>query len=161
MEEREKKTIVVRGVEEETYRRIAELARRMNKTIGEIVNQAFRTYLSIMEVGGRVASQTLEAIRDIGETIRGNIARFVEVENVIRDFEELTISKSDLEYATQPLVFMNIGKLVFEDGISKELFKEKVGKIVNCDYVEVPSSIPKMLVASKCRLVKKLKIRGK
>lgn len=148
----EKKTIVIRGVEGEIYRKLSEFSKKTNKTLGELATQAFKLYLSLVEFGGKIAYHTLETIRGVSEKIE-KISKML----VIRDLEELVLSKKDLEETSEPIVILGVKRVAFKEDISYELFEEKIKDIVDVEVLEIPSTLPKLKVLSKCRFVKRVK----
>lgn len=151
----EKKTVVIRGVEGEIYRRLSELSKKTDKTLGELATQAFKLYLSMVELGGKIAYHTLEAIRGVGERLE----KFTKMV-VVRDVEELEISKRDLEEVEEPIVIIGVKRVIIGDDVSYEMLEKKIRDIVDVEEVEIPPSLPKLKVLGKCRFVKRLKVRG-
>ena len=107
----------------------------------------------------RAAKVTLDTMRLPLSAVE-NVIKSISEETlnvlVISDISELTVSSSDLKSVDKPIVFKNIEKLVFTDDVTPELFSNKVKMIRSCGEVVVPKTIPKLLVLSKCRRVRRI-----
>ena len=154
VKDEQKKTVVIRGVEEDIYRRISEFSKKTNKTVGEIATQAFKLYLALVEIGGKIASHTIGALKGIGEKIEKATSMLV-----VRDLEELELTRRDLEEAGEPVVIIGVKKLTIGGGVDLNTFNEKVREIVDVDSLEIPDALPKLAVLSKCRFVKRISVR--
>ncbi len=149
--EEDKRAITIKGVDSELYDKISELARLKGRTIGDIVSQAFKLYLSLLEAGGKVISFT--------ESVLSGIKKKVNVQ-LIKDIEKLEVDRALLEEAESLLLFVGIKELVFSDDVTQELFDEKVGNIVDCRLVEIPRSLSKLKALKKCRFIGELRTRA-
>ncbi|MCY0851628.1 MAG: hypothetical protein OWQ34_02690, partial [Thermoplasma acidophilum] len=97
-EETKKITISVKGIRDDVYRNVSELARHTGKTIGEITNDAYRTFLG-----------TVEGVRNISQNFiegaKGAISRYID------NFKKLEITADDLKDLGQKVAFRNIDEL--------------------------------------------------
>ena len=154
-EERSRRVFSIRGLDPEIYDRFAKVARELGVSVGELMNEAMRFMLSLVSLGTvagvegiKLLMKSLRGIKGIHELL-GNV-------EVISGLDELEVSREDLESIDKPVIFMNIKKLVFKEGIDRELIESKVRGIKLVDEVVVPKSIPKLMVARKCSMVRKL-----
>ena len=153
--ENEKKVITVRGVEKDLYERIIQVARDSGRTVGEVINDAIRTFLAFSErIQGKIDETTQKAI-GIGKA-------FVEGYNeagrnilIISDLEELRVNKNEIVSAGKPISFRNIKKLILED-IDQDTINNYIDSIISVDELVVPSSVNKLLLLPKCKFVKKI-----
>ncbi len=146
-----KTTVTVRGVDRQLYEELVRLARETGRNIGDLINVAMRLLLANVKAGLEFFGKKLEEVsQNIPEP-----AATVTIEGV----EELEISKRDLLEAGRPVVFKGLKRLVFSNDVDPETFERSVHSIVAVDEVVVPSSLPKLLVASRCRLVKRVVTR--
>jgi len=156
----ERKPVTIRGIDKELYRKITLLARESGKTIGELINEAMKLLLTTtsaaLEVAAKAGTAVTELGKSVAEGVKEGVADYVE----IKDINELVLNANDLRSLDKPLVFRNIGRLVISDDVPYELFDKAVRSIVLVDEVVVPSSYPKLLVAAKCRFVKKISHSG-
>ena len=60
-----------------------------------------------------------------------------------------------MESLGKKVVFKNIKRLVFKD-INRELFDKYTRGITMVDELVVPKELPKIIVAAKCRYVKRI-----
>ncbi len=156
MSREEKKTITIRGIDKSLYEQIAKIARDSGKTIGEVINEAMRCFLSLTLATVKAGSKIAESIMAVGRAFSEGIKEGMENVCEVSGVEELSINKEDLESIEEPLVFKNIKKLKFSDDIPYDLFDKKVYSIIYCDEVIVPPTYPKLKVVKKCRLVKRI-----
>lgn len=154
-EEKSKRVFSIRGLDPEIYDRFAKVARELGVSVGELMNEAMRFMLSLVSVGTvagvegiKLLMKSLRGVKGIHESL-GNV-------EVISGLDELEVSREDLESIDKPVIFMNIKKLVFKEGIDRGLIESKVRGIKLIDEVVVPKSIPKLIVARKCSMVRKL-----
>ena len=150
-----KKTITVRGVDGELYKRIVNFARESGKTVGEVMNQAMSTFLSIT---GKAGEKIDDAIYKAKETGRAFIEGFNESRKdilVVSDMVELTANKNEIISAGKPISFRNIKRLVLED-IDEQTFDNYIDSIINVDELVIPRSLNKFKVLQKCRFVKSI-----
>ncbi len=152
----EKKPITIRGVDKELYRKITLLARESGRTIGELINEAMKLLLTTtsaaLEAAAKAGTAVTELGKSVAEGVREGVADYIEV----KDINELVLNADDLRSLDKPLVLRNIGRLVISSDVPFELFDRVVKSIVLVDEVVVPSSYPKLLVAARCRFVKKI-----
>ena len=148
MSEPKRKTVSIRGVEEDLYRKALILARESGKTIGEVINEAIKLFLATVETSGRVFSDFVNEVRE--GFLEGSRSVMV-----VCDLGELSVSSSDLEASDKPIVFRNVKKLRFEADVPFELFENKVLSIVFCDEVVFPKNFPKLKALAKCKYVRK------
>ncbi|MCG2862909.1 MAG: ribbon-helix-helix domain-containing protein [Vulcanisaeta sp.] len=139
-ESSERKTVTIRGLSVDIYNRISRLAREMGVTVGEIVNEALRRYITTLEN----VSRTIDNLVRSGDVV------------VISGISSLTVTKADLESLDKPVVFRDMDELVFADDVTNDLIKNKVAKIVNVNTVYVPKTVSTLLIASKSELVRKI-----
>ncbi|MGC9152699.1 MAG: hypothetical protein ACP5GY_03070 [Vulcanisaeta sp.] len=139
-ESSERKTVTIRGLSTDIYDRVSRLAKETGTTIGEIVNEALRRYITTLENISKAIDNMIRA----GDVV------------VISGVSSLTVTKTDLESLDKPVVFKDMDELVFAEDITNDLIKNKVAKIVNVNTVYVPKSVSTLLIASKSEFVKKI-----
>ncbi len=157
-ERKRQKDVLIRGVEEEAYRDMANLAKRMNVSVGFLASQAFKLIVALVEDRGGILLVPVEIARKVGRLVPGPVKSIMP--RIIKYVNKLSISGEDLESSETPLVFLGIDYLIFEDDVSEKLFDDKVLKIVDCGVVEVPAHIKKFTVLSKVAFVREVRIRG-
>jgi len=154
-----KKTITIRGIDEDLYERLTVLARETGKTIGELINEGMRILLSITSPLVKTTQKAIEGVTSVGkavaEGVETGLGRIREISNI----DELTVNKEDLEAIDQLVVFKNIKKLKFEDNVTYELIEAKVKGIILCDEIIIPKTIPKLKLLSKCKLIRRIIVK--
>lgn len=164
--EESKKIFTIRGLDPELYEKFTRTAKDLGTSVGELMNEAMRTLLTLIIIG-REAGEKIG--REVGKTGAALLSTPIKIMKAIvegaKDFEvvsgigELSVSKVDLEAIERPVLFVNLRKLVFEDDVSWELINTKVKGVKLVDEVVLPKHIPKLLFAKKCLMVKKITIK--
>jgi len=97
MSSEEKKPITIRGIDRRLYEEMVARARKLGKTVGELINEAMELFLAFREGVKEVHEAVLEGLEE---------ARLA----VISDVEELSLSAKDLGEVKGKLLIRNIGK---------------------------------------------------
>lgn len=135
------KDITIRNVSIKLYDEFVSNAKDKGKTTGEYFSEILTHAITFF---------------DINETISTIVDREV---LVVREEEELFISKKDLEVlGERGLIIYGIQKIEFAKDISQELFLKTVIRIIKCDQVILPASIPRLIVLSRAIQCKETKI---
>ncbi|MCK5184826.1 MAG: hypothetical protein KAQ95_11005, partial [Candidatus Heimdallarchaeota archaeon] len=93
---------------------------------------------------------------DISETISTIGDREV---LVVRGKEELLISKKDLVILDERgLILYGIPRIEFAKDIGQDLFLKTVVRIIKCEQVILPASIPRLIVLSRAIQCKETKV---
>ena len=161
--EEKKKIFTIRGLDPDLYERFTQTAKSLGVSVGELMNEAMKTILTLItigkEVGGKAGKKLGKTAATIISVPLDTVKAFIEG---LKDFEvissigELSISRTDLESLEKPVIFANIRKIVFEDDVDWGLVDSKVKGIKLVDEVVLPRNIPKLLFAKKCFMIKKL-----
>ncbi len=141
-EQTEKISISVKGVRDDIYRRVSQVAKETGKTVGEITNDAYRTFL-----GG------IENVRNISQSFVDG-AKSV-VPRYIDNFKNLEITGKDLRDFGQKVSFRNIEELTFTD-VSEEDFERYVAYIDGVKVLKIPKTIRKATAIKKSTFVDKI-----
>ena len=161
--EESKKVFTIRGLDPELYEKFTQTAKSLGVSVGELMNEAMRTILTLIIVsreagekaGKELGKATASMVSAPLKVIKAFIEGFKDFE-VVTSIGELSISRADLEGVEKPVLFVNIRKLVFEDDVDWDLINSKVKGVKLVDEVVIPKNIPKLLFAKKCLMVKKL-----
>jgi len=164
--ERERKIYSIRGLDPRLYEEFSRLARTLGVSVGELMNEAMRMTIAALEAGkdvGRgvkmVVKGVLELLKIPVEAAKDIIEKSVNVD-IVSGVDELEIGRSDLEAAPKPVLFINMKRLVIADDVDPKLVEEKIAGIKLVDEVSIPKTIPKLLIARKCSMVRKIVVRG-
>ena len=120
--------VTIRGIEDEVYSQFSAEARKRSIPIGELVTQVMRIFLE----------ETSEKRYEI------------------KDTDEVTITRKELESVGGPIAFIGIKVLMIDEDIDWTLFAEYIDEIVNCKTVVIPKTLSKLQVLTKCRNVGKV-----
>lgn len=153
--ENKKKTITIRGVDEKIYRKLTEIARSSGKTIGEVTNQAFKTFLDISDAAKRTASGVVESGKTFIEGFKEGMGNLI----IISDIDELSVNKEEIMQTSKPIAFKGIKKLSLV-GISDDDIEKYIQEISDVDELIIPSSVNKLKLLQKCRRVKRVVVQN-
>ncbi|TRM84040.1 hypothetical protein DJ531_02680, partial [Sulfolobus sp. A20-N-F6] len=137
--EQQKKTITIRGIDEKLYRKLSEIARNSGKTVGEVTNQAFKTFIDLSNTAKQTASSIIESGKTFVEGFREGVGELI----TISDIDELIINKEELMSAGKPIVFKNIKRLTLT-GITDNDIDAYIREIYGVDELIIPSGINKI-----------------
>ena len=120
--------VTIRGIEDEVYSQFSAEARKRSIPIGELVTQVMRIFLE----------ETSEKRYEI------------------KDTDEVTVTREELESVGGPIAFIGIKVLTIEEDLDWALFAKYIDEIVNCKTVVIPKTLSKLQVLTKCRNVGKV-----
>jgi len=163
---KEKKMLTVRGIDPEVYERFTKVASELGTNVGELMNEAMKIFLSLVEIGEEKGEKVGKQVGKVGAKlisaplkVAGSVIEGAKNFDIITGVSELEITKMDLESIEKPVLFINIHKLVFEDDVTWDVLNSKVRSIKIVDEVVIPKHIPKLLLAKKCMMVKRIVAR--
>ncbi len=142
--EESKQNISVKGVRKDIYGRIMKLTRDTGQTLGEITNEAYRTFLSGVEGAKHLSKNFID-----GAT-KGSV-------KYIENIKTLTINGEDLAEISTKIVFRNIDTLIFED-ISTEDVTKHVESLSNVKVIVIPKSVSKASILLRSTLIDEIRI---
>jgi len=157
-EKRNKKDVLIRGVDEEAYRSLTDLAKRMRVSTGYLASESFRLLVALLDGRCKFLLVPLELARRIKglmpEALK-SIAPYV-----IKHVDKLRVSRTDLYSVKSPIIFFGVNELIFEDDVTEKDIDKKVLRIINCKIIEIPQHISKFLVLSKASFIGEIRVRS-
>ncbi len=154
------KVYTIRGLDPVIYERFTSIAREIGKSIGELMNEAMRNIITVIDIGRDIGKVGISAASAASKALKEAVKEATNFE-VISSIDELEVDAESLKQVEKPVIFTNIKKLVFADDVDWELINSKVKEIVLVDEVLIPKHIPKLLLARKCRMVRRIAVKGK
>ena len=142
--EETKQNISVKGGRKNIYGRILKLTRDTGQTLGEITNEAYRTFLSGVEGAKHLSKNFIE-----GAT-KGSV-------KYIENIKTLTINGEDLAEISTKIVFRNIDTLIFED-INTDDITKHVESLTNIKVIVIPKSVSKASILLRSTLIDEVRI---
>ncbi len=139
----DKENISIKGIQSNIYKRVKEMARETGKTIGEITNESYKIFISAANETKAAGQEFIKGIKETQSTIIENIST-------------VEITGEDIKSNGKNVIFRNINSLIIKD-INKEDFDKYVASIVSVKHLEVPKSIPKMMVLERSKFIDELK----
>lgn len=124
-----KKTISIRGVDKSLYGKLSAIAKEVDKTIGELVNEAIELFVKVTD--------------GVTETV----AKVIHEPYVIKNLDRLVISGGELRSLDRPVMFLNIRELVLEELDDEAL--DTIVKVMKVDNVVVKGSVNKIKLYSR------------
>ncbi len=134
MTEGEKSTITIRGIDRKIYNKLSGLAKELDKTVGELLNEAMSLVITLR---GR--------IEGIGSTIL-----------LIDGVEKLEISGKELSELDRKVLIQNVNTLTLKEDVDTQHIKDKIYKMMNIQRIIVKSDVNKLVLYSKCVNVKEI-----
>lgn len=131
------KNVTIRGVNSHTYDEFSRKVRDLELNLGDAVNKMMEDVLADFD----------DAFPDL--TARASFGRFHMQKASIAHYNELTITKRDLEESNARFSFTHIDKLVIANDVTREVFEKYIRSISHCRRVYIPASLPKLFVLSK------------
>ena len=129
VDEKNKKTISIRGIDTSLYNKLSAIAREVDKTIGELVNEAIDLFVKVTD--------------GVTETV----SKVIHEPYVIKNLDKLEINGDELKELERPVLFLNIDELVLNDLDEEAL--DKVVKIMKVNKLVVKGKVNKVKLYSK------------
>lgn len=144
----------VRGLDKDLYSRMVTIARSLGRTTGELVNEAMKLYLAIVEGSEAALKRSVEVLNSVSQAFREGLK---EAELLwIKNINEVELSKQDIEKYDKKIVIYNVKKVIIGDDIDEDMFNKYIYKMISCEEIIIPRHISKITVYSKCQFVDKI-----
>ncbi|HIE37177.1 TPA: hypothetical protein EYP83_03325 [Candidatus Geothermarchaeota archaeon] len=124
-----KKTISIRGIDKNLYSKLSAIAKEVDKTIGELVNEAIDLFVKVTD--------------GVTETV----AKVIHEPYIIKNLDKLVITGDELRGLDRPVMFLNIRELILEDLDDDAL--DRIVKVMKVDKVLVKGSVNKVKLYSR------------
>lgn len=142
-EEKEKeKTVTIKGIKEDLFKKVKDLAYYSGKTIGDLTNKAYELLLNSVQGINEVSKSFQLGLQQAGAITIGPI-------------EELSIDAKEIAEEGKKVIFRDIKKLTITS-VTNEILDKYIEGIYNVDELTVTGSYSKIKVLSKCSNVKKV-----
>jgi len=139
---KEEKSVSIKGVRKDLYKRINALAKEMGQTIGEVTNDAYRLLSSTMDGAVNISKNFVEGARNSNLQIIANI-------------DELTLKGEEIKEFSRKVSFRNIKVLTLTD-IDDQTVESKIHGFVDIDELRIPKELKKSIILPKCSFVSKI-----
>lgn len=126
---RERSIVSIRGVDKELYRRVSTIAKELDKTVGEVVNEALDLFIRLTDE----ASDRLSSL--------------VSKSYIVKGLDRLRVSGEELRVLERPVIFAYIGELELT-GLDDEAL-ERIVKIHRVDRLRVSGSFNRIKLYSR------------
>ena len=138
-EESEKKSVSIKGVRADIYNRMMGMAKDTGRTLGELTNDAYRSFIATVEGAKNVSKSFLEGAGSA-------------MPRTIENIKTLEITREDLEEIKHKVSFRNINELIFKD-VDDETFEKYVVSIVGVKKLMIPAKMKKSKVLLRSSFV--------
>lgn len=128
--------ISIRGIDKSLYRRISGLAKELDKSVGEVINEALELFIRLTDESAT------------------RISRLLSSSYVVKGVDELELSREDVKGVDKPVVFMNIRRLVIR-GLDDDALN-MIAKVIDVDEFYVYGRVNKVKLYSKLNRVGKV-----
>ncbi|RLF22068.1 MAG: hypothetical protein DRN15_09990 [Thermoprotei archaeon] len=153
-EEKSRKIYSVRGIDEEVYREFTVTARELGKTIGEAMSEAMKLYMIMVKGLGESFQGVASALRRAAGELKAGVKEVLPL--VIEGLDEIEISRDDLESVKRKIIIRGVARVVIKEDVDSETFSRYFVEISQVDELRAPKTIPKLLLLSRCRKVKRI-----
>ncbi|AWS00146.1 hypothetical protein [Metallosphaera hakonensis] len=154
-ENKQNRTVTIRGVDSSLYDRLVKLAHDTGKTVGEITNQAIGEFLNVISEAEMITYNVKDNIKSTSKAFLDGFNESRKNLFVISNVGEITVFKAEIVSAGKPISFRNIGKLVLPD-LDEDTLEKFIDSIVWVDELVIPPSINKIMLMRKARFIKKI-----
>jgi predicted DNA-binding protein len=137
-----RKTISIKGVSADLYRRIQKISSDTGKTIGQLTDDAYKSFMGTVENTKHLSEGFMKGIKE-------GSSQFIE------NIKELEITGDDLKEIGRKVIFKNIDSLTFKD-VDNETFDKYVNAIVMVKTVTIPKNLSKTKVLVKGNFIDKI-----
>lgn len=137
--EEEKQNISVKGVRKDIYSRVLNLTRETGQTLGDITNEAYRTFLSGIDGAVHLSKNFFEGAAQ---------SHVKHVENI----KSLTLEKKDIEEFPGKVAFRNMDILILED-LTTEDVEKHIESISNVKVVKIPKTVSKASIVLRSSFI--------
>ncbi len=136
--EDDKKTVAIRGIDKSLYNKLSAIAREVDKTIGELMNEAIDLFVKVTD--------------GISETV----AKVIHEPYVIKNLDTLEISGEELKDLDKAVLFINIDRLYLKDVDDEAI--DKIVKIMRVKRFKAEGSFNRVRLLSKLEHVDEIDI---
>lgn len=138
MTSEEKKAVTIRGIDKKIYNKLASLAKELDKSVGDLINDAMALVLTLR---GKL------------EDVRSDILLIDGVDN-------LELTGKELEEVDKKVLILNVDELTLSRDVNTNHVKEKIHRLINVNKLRVMGSVNKLVLYSKCINVKEIIFEG-
>ncbi|ARD84358.1 hypothetical protein [Ferroplasma acidiphilum] len=137
-----RKTISIKGVSADLYRRIQKISNDTGKTIGQVTDDAYKSFMGTVENAKHLSDGFMKGMKE-------GSSQFIE------NIKELEITGNDLKEIGRKIIFKNIESLTFKD-IDNETFDKYVNAIIMVKTVTIPKGLSKAKILLKGNFIDKI-----
>ena len=138
-EEDEKKSVSIKGVKSDVYNRMMKMAKDSGITLGELTNDAYRSFLATVEGAKNVSKSFIEGAGSA-------------MPKTIENIKKLEITKTDLDEINHKVSIRNVEELTLKD-MDDETFDKFIVSIVGVKKLIIPSKLKKSKVILRSSFV--------
>ena len=144
----------VRGLDRDLYMRMVSIAKSLGKTTGELINEAIRLYLALIEGPGITIRKAVGILSSLSQAFKEGLK---ETELIwIKNIDEIELTRQEIERLGKKVLISNVKKVIFSEDVDEEVFDRFIYRIIACGEVIVPRQISRIIVYSKCQFVDKI-----
>ncbi len=137
-----RKTISIKGVSADLYKRIQKISNDTGKTIGQVTDEAYRSFMGTVENAKRLSNDFVKGMKE-------GSSQYIE------NIKELEITGDDLKEIDRKIIFKDIDTLTFQN-IDNEIFDKYVNAIIMVKTVNIPKTVSKAKVLLKGSFIDKI-----
>ncbi len=138
----DEKTVTIKGVKSDLFKKVKDLAYNSGKTIGDITNKAYESLVS-----------SAQGIEQISKSFQQGINESSAI--ILKDIKDVSISADEIKKENKKIIFRGIDVLKLS-GITDEILDQYIVQIENVKELYVEGSFSKIKLLSKCANILKV-----
>ncbi|MFP3166696.1 MAG: hypothetical protein RXR36_05395 [Nitrososphaeria archaeon] len=140
----DEKTVTIKGVRSDLFKKIKEMAYQSGKTVGEITNRAYESLLNGAQGLGEISRSFQKGIQESGSIL-------------ISSLDELSVDSKEILSEGKRVVFRNIKKLTLTS-LDDATIEKYIGGIYEVEELNASGNFSKIKLLARCNHVKKLNL---
>ncbi len=141
-QDNKKENVTIKGISKEIYEEIKKIAKETGRTIGELTDEAYNTFLLTLDDITKASNNFINSLKD-GST------------KIIENIDELEITGKELKSFSRKIIFRNIGRLTLRE-IEENDIRNYIVSIQNIRLVQIPKEVSKLIILERGKFIGKI-----
>ncbi|MGC8661749.1 MAG: hypothetical protein ACP5TZ_04520 [Nitrososphaeria archaeon] len=140
--EEDEKTVTIKGVRSDLFKKVKGLAYQSGKTMGDITNKAYETLVS-----------SAQGIEELSKSFQLGINESNVI--IIENIKDINLNGEEIIKENKRILLRDIDVLKL-NGITDEILDKYIERIINVKELQVKGSVSKIKFLSKCANILKV-----
>lgn len=140
--EENEKTVTIKGVRSDLFKKVKGLAYQSGKTMGDLTNKAYETLVS-----------SAQGIEELSKSFQLGINESNAI--IIENIKDISLSGQEITKENKKVLLRDIDVLKL-NGITDEILDKYIERIINVKELQVSGSVSKIKFLSKCANILKV-----